>query len=77
MEEIIKDLEHTIEYFEDAQTDFQRGRVFQAKKVLEALRIHGVVGQSEQLECDCTQPPFRYNELGTCKYCGKQKKEAL
>ena len=39
--------------------------------------IPDVVGQSEQLKCDCTQPPFRYNELGTCKYCGKQKKEAL
>jgi len=41
------------------------------------LTIPVVVGRSEQLECDCTQPPFRYNELGTCKYCGKQKKEAL
>ena len=50
MEEIIKDLEHTIKYFEDAQNDFQRGRVFQCIKILEALRIHDVVGQSEQLK---------------------------
>jgi hypothetical protein len=47
------------------------------KAKLKLLGIANVVGQSEQLECDCTQPPFRYNELGTCKYCGKQKKEAL
>lgn len=44
MEEIIKDLEHTITYFEDAQNDFQRGRVFQAKKILEALRKHDAIG---------------------------------
>lgn len=45
--------------------------------IKELLFLFNVVGQSEQLECDCTQPPFRYNELGICKYCGKQKKEAL
>ena len=28
----------------------------------------------EDLFCDCTKPPFKYNELGGCKYCGKQKK---
>ena len=37
------------------------------------LLIHSVVGQSEQLACDCDRQPLRYNELGTCKYCGKQK----
>jgi hypothetical protein len=51
MEEIIRQLEHTIEYFKDAQTDFQRGRVFEAEKILQALRIHDVVGRSEQLVC--------------------------
>jgi hypothetical protein len=35
--------------------------------------ILNVVGQSEQLACDCDRQPLRYNELGTCKYCGKQK----
>jgi len=50
MEEIIRQLEHTIEYFKDAQTDFQRGRVFEAEKILQALRIHDVVGRSEQLK---------------------------
>lgn len=23
--------------------------------------------------CDCTKPPFKYNEFGVCKYCGKIK----
>jgi hypothetical protein len=42
MEEIIRQLEHTIEYFKDAQTDFQKGRVFEAETTLQALRIHDV-----------------------------------
>ncbi len=29
--------------------------------IKELLVLFNVVGQSEQLECDCTQPPFRYN----------------
>ena len=37
------------------------------------LTIPVVVGQSEQLACDCDRQPLRYNELETCKYCGKQK----
>lgn len=49
MEEIIKQLKHTIEYFKDDQTDFQRGRVFEAKKILKALLAHNNAGQSEQL----------------------------
>jgi hypothetical protein len=36
MQEIIKQLEHTIEYLKDAQTDFQKGRLFETKKILEA-----------------------------------------
>ena len=28
---------------------------------------------SELLACDCDRKPLRYNELGYCKYCGKQK----
>lgn len=43
----------------------------------EILDLFSVSKQRELLECDCTQLPFRYNELGICKYCGKQKKEAL
>lgn len=40
---------------------------------LKLLGIADVVGRSEQLACDCDRQPLRYNELGTCKYCGKQK----
>lgn len=69
MEEIIKDLEDTIKYFEDSQNDFQRGRVFQAKKTLEALRIHDVVGQSEQLVCPDCKLPFTKEELDAKEHC--------
>jgi hypothetical protein len=40
--------------------------------VKEALTIP-VSDQSEQLACDCDRQPLRYNELGSCKYCGKHK----
>ena len=31
------------------------------------------MSEAEQLACDCDRQPLRYNELGACKYCGKQK----
>ena len=75
MEEIIKDLEHTIKYFKDSQNDFQRGRVFQAKKILKALHIHDLVGQSEQLVCD-HQWKIRFSEKrGSWRLCAKCSKE--
>jgi len=39
----------------------------------EILRLFSVVWRSEQLACDCDRQPLRYNELGTCNYCGKPK----
>ena len=72
MEEIIRQLEHTIEYFKDAQTDFQRGRVFEAEKILQALRIHDVVGLSEQLFCgSCNREIDAMDkQVGLCYECG-------
>lgn len=55
IEEIIKDLEHTIEYFEGCVDKFQRGRKYQAMRTLEQLRQYNISGQSEQLphpNCD-------------------------
>lgn len=49
IEEIIKDLEHTIKYFEGCADKFQRGRKYQAMRTLEQLRQYDVVGRSEQL----------------------------
>ena len=77
LNEIVKDLEHTIEYFKEPKTQLQVGRRYQAEKTLEQLRLYGVVGQSEQLkpassnmeECDlCGQ----INKLGydKCQACG-------
>ncbi len=40
---------------------------------VQQLLIPDVVKQSELLACDCDRKPLRYNELGYCKYCGKQK----
>lgn len=47
LKEIIKQLENTIEYFENAQTDFQKGRLFEAKQILQTLSIHNVDSQKE------------------------------
>ena len=49
--------------------------VIEFAKHYQALQLQqsSVVGRSEQLSCDCDKQPLRYNELGTCKYCGKQK----
>ena len=41
--------------------------------LVQALKQIDLETEYLRIECDCTQPPFRYNELGTCKYCGKQK----
>jgi hypothetical protein len=43
------------------------------KALEKQLSLNGVVGQSEQLACDCDRQPLRYNELGTCKYCDKKR----
>jgi hypothetical protein len=73
MEEIIRQLEHTIEYFKDAQTDFQRGRVFEAEKILRALRTHDVAGRGEQLFCEEHAPKVRYDwQKGNCLTCAKK-----
>lgn len=34
LDEIIKDLKHTIEYFKEPETQVQVGRLYQAKKTL-------------------------------------------
>lgn len=70
MKEIIRQLEHTIEYFKDAQTDFQRGRVFEAEKILQALRIQDVVGRSKQIKWH-----HQYMNGGTLQ--GKAMKKCL
>lgn len=44
IEEIIKDLEHTIEYFEGCVDEFQRGRKHQAMQTLEQLRQYNISG---------------------------------
>ena len=38
----------------------------------ELLRIHDIVGQSEQLVCDCSSETFSkyYKGDGKCGYCG-------
>ena len=59
IEEIIKDLEHTIKYFEGCADKFQRGRKYQAMRTLEQLRQYNVVGRSEQL-------PPKYTPCGGC-----------
>ena len=51
MDEIIKNLEHTIEYFGGCVDEFQRGRKHQATLILEQLRQYNVSGGSEQLIC--------------------------
>lgn len=60
IEEIIKDLEHTIKYFEGCADKFQRGRKYQAMRTLEQLSQYNVVGRSEQLpildRCECEDP---------------------
>jgi len=76
MEEIIRQLEHTIEYFKYPQTDFQRGRVFEAKKILQALRIHDVVGRSEQLVCECgNKLTDKEIYFGQCLQCDRNVEE--
>lgn len=40
---IVKDLEHTIEYFKNPRNEMQAGRLYQAEKTLEQLRLYGVV----------------------------------
>lgn len=73
IEEIIKDLEHTIKYFEGCSDKFQRGRKYQAMRTLEQLRQYNVVGQSEQLVCpNCDGEGFSgkgTNEILPCLSC--------
>jgi hypothetical protein len=59
MEEIIKQIEHTIEYFKNAQTDFQRGRVFEAKILHALLRMSFTCWHSVE-----DRPLFTKNERG-------------
>lgn len=74
LNEIVKDLEHTIEYFKEPKTQLQVGRRYQAEKTLEQLRLYGVVGQSEQLVCSCDNPNgFKEMEEGR-ENCSKCKK---
>lgn len=70
MEEVIRELEHTIQYFENAQTDFQRGRVFEAKKVLEALRqLHS---NSSFCNCETIKTELHYSYCNpVCFKCNK------
>jgi hypothetical protein len=44
-----------------------------AKTIMQALRIHDVVGRSEQLVCDCEEPNVNHEDkpLPTCKDCFK------
>ena len=42
LDEIIKDLEHTVEYFNEPKTQVQVGRLYQAKKTLAQLLLYGV-----------------------------------
>lgn len=39
LNDIVKDLEHTIEYFKKPKTQVQVGRLYQAEKTLEQLRL--------------------------------------
>lgn len=49
IEEIIKDLEHTIKYFEGCADKFQRGRKYQAMRTLEQLCQYDVDNRRELL----------------------------
>ena len=42
LDEIIKDLEHTIEYFKEPKTQVQVGRLYQAERTLAQLLLYGV-----------------------------------
>lgn len=59
IEETIKDLEHTIKYFEGCADKFQRGRKYQAMRTLEQLHQYNVVERNEQ------SPP-KYTPCGGC-----------
>jgi CRISPR/Cas system Type II protein with McrA/HNH and RuvC-like nuclease domain len=50
LEEIIESLETESKYWENNPTQFTQGRMFQANKTLEQLRLYAVVGRSEQLK---------------------------
>ena len=69
IEEIIKELEHTIEYFEGCTDKFQRGRKCQAMVTLEQLRQYNVSGQSEQFYCTCSRAKGFDNDEDGMPYC--------
>ena len=52
LEEIIKDLEHTINYFEKPVTGMQIGRKYQAEKTLKELKLLNIDDVSKSLECN-------------------------
>jgi len=56
LEQIIKELENDSTYWKDNPTPFTQGRMFQANKTLEQLRLYAVVGRSEQDYCQCDVP---------------------
>ena len=68
----VKNLREYFGHNDKTQTSHWAFEVFN-KAYKEQCNIPNVVLQSEQLACDCDRQPLRYNELGTCKYCGKQK----
>ena len=55
----------------ELKDDIQIGRqVNLAKTIMQALRVHDVVGRSEQLVCDACKRDKQTNALEDCK-CGK------
>jgi len=38
LKDIVKDLEHTVEYFKNPKNEMQSGRLYQAEKTLKQLR---------------------------------------
>jgi len=69
MEKIIKQLEHTIEYFKDAKTDFQKGRVFEAEKILKALLRTEVVKNGVTV-CENHNYVQKDPYWKSCHHCG-------
>lgn len=71
LDEIIKDLEHTIEYFKNPKNQVQVGRKYQAEKTLAQLLLYGV---GNHVFCECNIPTTTFTETDWCTSCRKSIK---
>ena len=74
----IAEMHYASEPSNEFDKQYRENRINALEKLLtEQLRIHDVVGRSEQLVCDCGKPYHERDlEHGMCHQCWEPTKEA-